>query len=186
MEERRKKVNQDSKIWTYLSRTVRVRVEPIRKFVFQTVRPSLIANVTICIEYARKCKGCHGKTLQRRSEIIGLKVHVHLMRIHVATAIARMSQHVRTCACRYQSPKKKGFILYTCYAPPASLLASLSLFVSRRSRFSSPKDQRANMIFLSFSLSAAPCGETRVHYEERKNERAGRRRETRVIARRAE
>jgi len=104
---------------------------------------------------------------------------IEIARTHPRRNCSRknMSEYVRVLWPA--SPKKERFVLYTCYAPPASLLASLSLFVSFRSRFSSPRDQRANMISLSFSFSAAPYSETRVRHDvtqrlngKRKNARA--------------
>lgn len=132
--------------------------------------------IITCVELrARNVKdACPRRIREIRLEVIGLKLHVRWMRpFRNCSCKNSFAQHVRVCnyirarvsVSATWRLQKKNVVLYTCYAPPASLLASPSLFVSFRSRFSGARDQRANMISLSFSLSAAPCSETRVRYE---------------------
>lgn len=88
---------------------------------------------------------------------------------HPHRKCSRKNENMSECMC--VSPEKEISVSPVLHATRIFISSSLSLFVSFRSRFSSSRDQRANMIFLSFSHRRSPQRDTRTHYGDRSTQR---------------
>lgn len=99
--------------------------------------------------------------------------------------------NTNACACRGRRLQEKnaGLASFTRYAPPASLLASPSLFLFLSGVISAAHGIKGLIRFLPLSLFVAPCSETRVHCDDvtqrpngkKMNERANKRERERTL-----